>query len=84
VVLDVDPEVAARRRADRSGAPELFEEEELQQKLAALYPAPNELVPGDRVVIVDGNADVDAVAAAVRDAVAPLLDGETPRGPVTG
>ena len=34
LVLDVDPDVAARRRSTRSGAPELYEASEMQVELA--------------------------------------------------
>ncbi|UQA59528.1 dTMP kinase [Polyangium aurulentum] len=73
VVLDVSPEVAAQRRRNRGGASELFEEAELQAKLARAYLKAEEILPGDRIVHVDGDADVDAVAAAVIEALAPFV-----------
>ena len=73
VVLDTDPDVAERRRATRHGRPELFEETELQRRLAALYREPERLAPEDRVLRVDGDPDAEVVGAAVRDALAPFL-----------
>ena len=73
VVLDTDADVAERRRATRHGRPELFEEVELQRKLAAIYREPERLAPGERILRIDGNADVEAVASSVRDALAPFL-----------
>ncbi len=73
VVLDVSPDVAAARRASRGGAPELYEVAELQAKLAAAYLRAEDLVPGDRVVHLDGDADADAVTRALHAALAPFV-----------
>ena len=69
VVLDVAPEVAARRREERAYTTELYEETALQEALARSYEKAETLVPGDHLVHVDGNLDVQAVQAAVVDAV---------------
>jgi len=74
IVLDVEPEVAERRRNMRVGALELYEESHLQRKLALLYAEAERLVPGDQVVHVDGGGSVDEVAAAIRAAVDGLLE----------
>jgi dTMP kinase len=73
LVIDVDPDEAERRRRERRGALELYEETELQRRLAALYRRADELMPRDRIVVVDGNADRDAVADRIREALAPFL-----------
>ncbi|MCC6524558.1 MAG: dTMP kinase [Polyangiaceae bacterium] len=73
LVLDVAPEVADKRRRQRRSAVELYEDAALQVRLAELYRRPGELVPGDPVVVLDGNRGVDEVAAAVRAALAPVL-----------
>lgn len=58
LVIDVDPDVAAVRRAARGGPPEIFEVQEIQKRLAAVYARAEELVPEDRVVHVqDGTQD---------------------------
>ena len=67
VVIDVSPEEAQRRRRARFGAAELYEREELQIKLAELYQRAEELVPNDEVIHVDGNRDVETIAAAIRE-----------------
>jgi dTMP kinase len=78
VVLDVSPEVAAQRRRARGGAVELFEEAELQRRLAEAYRGAEAFVPGDRVIHVNGDAEEDAVAAAVATALAPIVSPGAP------
>ncbi|MDC0741998.1 dTMP kinase [Polyangium mundeleinium] len=73
VVVDVDPEVAAQRRRARGGASELFEEPELQARLARAYLEADKIIGGDRLVHVDGNGDVDAVTAAIIRALEPYV-----------
>jgi dTMP kinase len=65
LVLDVSPDVAAARRRARGGAAELFDAAEVQARLAAAYLAADALVPGDRLVHLDGDAPPDAVEAAI-------------------
>jgi dTMP kinase len=72
LVLDVSPDVAAARRAARGGAAELFDAAEVQARLARAYADADALVPGDRVVHLDGDASpdvVEATIAAVLDAL---------------
>ncbi len=57
VVLDVSPDVAATRRRARGGAAELFDEADLQARLAAAYLRAEDLCPGDRILHLDGDAD---------------------------
>jgi dTMP kinase len=78
VVLDASPAVAAARRRARGGAAEIFDDAELQARLALAYLRAEHLVPGDRVVHVDGDRDDDAVAAAVAAAVEPFVSSRTP------
>ena len=73
VVLDVTPEEAERRRQERLGALELYEETELQRELAALYKRAETLVPGDRVFRVDGNRPLEEVSKAVQEALAGVV-----------
>jgi dTMP kinase len=73
VVLEVSPQEAERRRRARQGALELYEESSLQARLAALYAQAERLVPGDRVLRVDGNKSADEVAAAVREALREIV-----------
>lgn len=72
VVVDVDPDVAERRRAARGGPPELFEVQEIQRQLARVYARAEQLVPGDAVVhVADGTPEevferiLTAVARAI-------------------
>lgn len=73
VVLDVTPDVAAARRRQRGGVVELFEDAELQARLSACYRHCDDLVPGDRVIHVNGDRDPDAVAADIAEALEPLV-----------
>jgi dTMP kinase len=73
VVLDVSPEVAAARRRTRGGPAELYDDADLQARLAAAYRRAEDLVPGDRVLHVDGDADVDIVAHRIEASLAAFL-----------
>ncbi|XYH99647.1 dTMP kinase [Sorangium sp. So ce1128] len=74
VVIDVAPEIAEQRRRARGGAQELFEQTELQARLAAAYRRAEELVPGDRVIHVDGGGSVDEVSRAIVAALGPIVE----------
>lgn len=73
IVVDVDPDVAEDRRRTRGGASELFEEPELQARLARAYLKAEEIVPQDRIVHIDGNGDVDSVTQAILKALEPFV-----------
>lgn len=75
VVLDVSAEVAAARVRNRGGARELFDDHDLQTRLARAYREADALVPGDRVVHVDGNASPEKVHDDVVAALAPFVEG---------
>jgi dTMP kinase len=72
LVLNVSPDVAAARRRSRGGAAELFDDAEVQARLAEAYLSADSLVPGDRVVHIDGDASADVVEAAVAAVLDPL------------
>lgn len=61
IVLDVDPELARARRQARSAARDLYEEDELQRRLAAFYLDIERFFPNDRVEHVDGDRDEESV-----------------------
>ncbi len=69
LVIDVEPRTAERRRRSRGAEAELFEVPELQRRLAAVYRSAESLVPGDAVLHIDGEMDVDAVGNAIWSAV---------------
>lgn len=69
VVIDVDPDVAEHRRRMRGGASDLYEEPDLQARLARAYLKAEDLVGQDRLIHVDGNGDVDSVTIAVTKAL---------------
>ena len=72
IVLDVAHEVAARRREERAWTAQLYEENSLQEILVRTYKEAERLLPGDRIVHVDGNLDIQVVHTAVVDAVIKL------------
>jgi dTMP kinase len=65
IVLDVPDAVAARRRAMRRAGRELFDDTELQRKLAAFYGGIEKHFPDERIVHVNGDRPVLEVAADV-------------------
>lgn len=72
VVLDVPPEVAARRRSERDRGQELYDDDQVQEALADFYRGIDAHFPGDRIVHVDATQGVDAVADGVMAAVREL------------
>ncbi|WP_437735128.1 dTMP kinase [Sorangium sp. So ce1335] len=74
VVIDVAPEIAERRRRARGGAEELFEQTELQARLAEAYRRAEQLVPGDRVIHIDGDGEVEGVSRAIVAALGPIVE----------
>lgn len=78
IVLDVPAAVAEKRRAARGETAELFEKSELQRRLAWLYAQAERLLPGDRIVHVDGNRSPEKVAATVLEVTLAHLDAPGP------
>jgi dTMP kinase len=72
IVIDVPVEVAEERRRARGGAEELFEQRDLQARLAAVYADAERLIPDDRVAHVLGVGAVSDVASNVLNAVIAL------------
>jgi dTMP kinase len=71
--LEVEPSVAARRRAGRGLAPEIYEVDALQVRIAAAYRDVERWRPADPIIRIDGGASVRTVARACRAAVASVL-----------
>ena len=61
LVLDVDPEIAERRRVKRGAKAELFEQSQLQRKLALGYQEAHKYVPNDRLKHVPGDLPISEV-----------------------
>ena len=78
LVLDVTAEIAAQRRRARGQMAELYEEAEMQTQLVQAYRNATRLLPGDRIVHIDGNGSVDEVARDVSAAVQALRRGSMP------
>ena len=63
--VHVSPAVAAKRRAARGGAAELFEEDALQRRIARQYEeAIRRREPQEKIVRIDGEQSVEAVTDA--------------------
>lgn len=69
LVFDVSPAVAAERRRARGASHELYEQAELQARLARAYAEAEKLVPGDAMVHIDAEQPLDAVVAAALAAI---------------
>lgn len=65
IVLDVGANTAARRRRARQGRPELYDDPEFQARLVSFYRDLEKYFPDERIVHVDGERDLDAVAKSV-------------------
>lgn len=78
IVLDVSPEVARARRLSRSSAKELFDDDDLQGRLARFYLEIDAHFPGERIAHVSADRDVDAVFADVLALTLPFFEGASP------
>jgi len=65
IVLDLPADVARARRQARGATIELYDDQALQTRVVELYRRAAELLPGERVAVVDGDADEETVAARV-------------------
>jgi len=62
ILVDVDPKVAASRRAHRGGPGERYDDDDFQARVAAAYRTEAQ---HHGAVLVDGNGDADSVFAAL-------------------
>ncbi|NUP05239.1 MAG: dTMP kinase [Polyangiaceae bacterium] len=74
VVVDVAPETASKRRRHRGAPEDLYEVDALQNRLAKAYAHAEALVPGDRILHVHGDGDIETVASLLREALAPFIE----------
>ncbi len=75
LVLDLDPEIAARRRDARGAPGELYERLELQRRVRAAYGRLSQVRPSDRVEVIDAAPPPAEVHAKILSLVEPLLSG---------
>lgn len=75
LVLDVPAQEAARRRASRGGPEQMYEENTLQQRLAAFYAELPERFPEHPIKLVDGSRSIEAIHHECLDATISLLEG---------
>lgn len=65
IVLDIPPDVAAKRRLNRTTGREMYDDDGLQEQLASFYTNIDQHFPRDLVAHVDANRPVEEVAADV-------------------
>ncbi len=75
LILDIPPDVAAKRRIERAGGRELYDDDELQEALAEFYTKIDAHFPNDKIVHIDADRPVVDVAADVMHHVR-VLRGE--------
>jgi len=73
IVLDVSADVARERRLARNAARELFDDDVLQQQLAAFYRDLDRHFPGEPIVHVNADQSLEAVARDVLAAALALI-----------
>jgi dTMP kinase len=73
--LEVDPRIAAARRAADNRSEEIFDRLAMQEQVAAGYRATNALLAadGERIDVLDGHAPLDEVSAEIIGRVLALL-----------
>ena len=70
IILDVEPALAARRRAERASSREIYDDLDLQERLAAFYRKLPKLLASESFAVLDGSGSVEAVHESVVAAVA--------------
>jgi len=81
--LEVDPRIAAKRRAGRGGAEELFDAAELQAQIARRYRAvARRYRSSHRVVRIDASKSIEEVAEETMRSVRRILEPTAPLGRV--
>jgi dTMP kinase len=74
LVLDIEADLAERRRALRGGPAELYEKRDLQRRLTGIYAVAERLVPGDRIIHVSADGSVEEVQRLLYAEVARVLE----------
>ncbi len=69
ILLKISPQAAAKRRAQRGGDEEIFDDLELQEKIAAAYDQAFARDDLGSTAIVDAAANIDDVTAAILSAI---------------
>ena len=77
ILLEVEPKVAARRRAADQRREEIFDPLPMQEQVAAGYRATVEMLraAGERIDVLDGQQSVDVVSAQILERVLDALSG---------
>jgi len=73
LILALDPDLAAQRRASRLGPVEIYEVPQFQRDVAQWYTELPRLLDDQRIITLDASGDADAVFSLVRGQVQALL-----------
>lgn len=73
-VLDIDPEVAAKRMASRRKPKDVYENLEFQKKLSNFYANIEDHFPTERIVHIDGSHNVESVTAEILQHICSFLE----------
>lgn len=73
LVLNVDADIAEERRRQRGGAEELFERRELQRRLALRYAQAKDILPSERILLLDGALSRESLELEIRRVLAEEL-----------
>jgi dTMP kinase len=63
LLLEVSPEEASRRRMERGGREEIYDDKDLQRRLAAFYSELPGRFPEHKIVVIDGEREIEEVHA---------------------
>jgi dTMP kinase len=66
-ILALPVDLAAGRRRARQDDIELYDERDVQRRVAAVYARLPELLPGEPIVMIDGSAQLEQVTQAILD-----------------
>lgn len=69
LVLDVDADAAAARRALRDERPEIYEKADLQRRLADLYRSARRIAPQDVIEVISGEGPIEDVSTRILEAL---------------
>lgn len=82
LLLEVDPEVAARRRASAGRTDEIYDHLDVQRRVATGYrEVTGELAGSERIEVIDGEQTLDEIAALVLARVRETCADPSPRSP---
>ena len=73
-IIDIDPEVAAKRMQGRKKPKDIYENLEFQHKLAKFYSNIEKHFPGENIVHIDGSQNIESVTAEILQHICNFLE----------